>query len=139
MVLEKTIDSPLDSEEIRPVNHKGNHPWIFIGWNDAEAEALILWPSYVKCQLIGKEPDAGKDWGQKKNGWQRMRWLDSITNSMDVSWSKLQETVKDRETWCTAGRRVMKSWTWISNWTIKTTLCILHRSKFQPSPNLRHL
>ena len=72
MVLENTIDSPLDSKEIKPVNRKGNQPWIFIEWNDTEAEALIFWPSDAKCQLIGKEPDVGKDWGQKEKGQQRM-------------------------------------------------------------------
>ena len=63
MVLEKTLESPLDSKEIKPVNPKGNQPWIFIGRTDAEAEALILWPPDMKSQLTGKDPDAGKDQG----------------------------------------------------------------------------
>ena len=66
MVLDKTLDSPLDYKEIKPVNLKGNHPWTFIGRTDAEAEAPILWPPDVKSQLIGKDPDAGKDWRQKE-------------------------------------------------------------------------
>ena len=66
MVLEKTLESPLDSKEIKPVNPKGNQPWIFIGRTDAEAEAPILWPPDVKTRLIGKDPDAGKDWRQKE-------------------------------------------------------------------------
>ena len=66
MVLEKTLESPLDSKEIKPVNPKGNQPWIFIGRTDAEAEAPILWPPDVKSRLIGKDPDAGKDWRQKE-------------------------------------------------------------------------
>ena len=66
MVLEKTLESPLVSKEIRPVNPKGNQPWIFIGRTDAEAEALILWPPDAKSQFIGKDPDAGKDWGQEE-------------------------------------------------------------------------
>ena len=66
MVLEKTLESPLDSKEIKPVNPKGNQPWIFIGKVDAEAEAPILWPSDVKSRLTGKDPDAEKDWGQEK-------------------------------------------------------------------------
>ena len=64
MVLEKTLESPLDSKEIKPVNNKGNQSWIFTGRTDVEAEAPILWPPDVKSQLIGKDPDAGKDWGQ---------------------------------------------------------------------------
>ena len=68
VVLEKTLESPLDYKEIKPVNLKGNQPWIFIGRLDAEAEALILWPPVVKCRLIGKDPDAGKDWRQEEQG-----------------------------------------------------------------------
>ena len=67
-MLEKTLESPLDSKEIKPVNPQGNQPWIFIGRTDAEAEAPILWPPYAKSQLIGKHPDAGKDWGQEEEG-----------------------------------------------------------------------
>ena len=66
--LEKTLESPLDSKEIKPVNLRGNQPWIFIGRTDAEAEALIMWPPDVKSWLIGKDPDAGKDWRQKEKG-----------------------------------------------------------------------
>ena len=68
MVLEKTLESPLDSKEIKPVNPKGKQPWIFFGRIDAEAEAPILWPPDVKSQLIGKDPYAGKDWGQEEKG-----------------------------------------------------------------------
>ena len=67
-VLEKTLESPLDSKKIKPVNPKGNQPWIFIGRTDAEAEAPILWPPDAKSQLIGKGPHAGKDWGQEEKG-----------------------------------------------------------------------
>ena len=66
VVLQKTFESPLDSKDIKPVNVKGNQPWIFIGRTDAEAEAPVLWPPYAKRQFIGKDPDAGKDWGQEK-------------------------------------------------------------------------
>ena len=68
MTLEKTVESPLDSKEIKPVNPKGNQSWIFTGRTDAEAEAPILWPPDVKSQLIGKDLDAGKDWKQKEKG-----------------------------------------------------------------------
>ena len=68
VVLEKTLESPLDIKEIKPFNPKGNHPWIFIGRMDAEAEAPILWPPDVKGQLTGEDPDAGKDWGQEEKG-----------------------------------------------------------------------
>ena len=68
MVLEKTLESPLDCKEIKPVNPKGNESWIFIGRIDAEAEAPILWPPHVKSRLIRKDPDAGKDWGQEEKG-----------------------------------------------------------------------
>ena len=92
VVLEKTLASPLEiSQESKPVHPKGNQPWIFIGRTGAEAEALLFRPPNAKSQLIGKDPDAGKDWGQKEKGLQRMRWLDSTTNSMVMNLSKLQE------------------------------------------------
>ena len=85
VVLEKTLGSPLDSKEIKPVNPKGNQPWIFIGRTDAEAKAPILWPPDAKSWLIGKDPDVGKIEGKRRKGRQRMRWLDDITNLMDMS------------------------------------------------------
>ena len=110
VVLEKTFESPLDCKEIQPVNPKGNQPWISFGRTVAEAEAPILWQPDAKSQLIGKDPDAGKDWRQEKGtGWQRMRWLASITNSMDMNLSKLQETEEDRGAWHAAIHQVAKS------------------------------
>ena len=106
MVLEKTLESPLDGKEIKLVNPKGNQPWIFIERTDAEA--LVLWPPDVKSWLIGKDPDAGKDGRQKEKGWQRMRWLDSITDSVDMNFTKLQETVEDRGAWSAAVHGIAK-------------------------------
>ena len=99
----------------QPVNPKGNQPWIFIGKTDAEAEAPILWPPDVKSRLIGKDPDAGKHWGQEEKG-NRMRWLDVITDSVDIRLSKLRETVKDREACCPAVHGSQRA-TRLSNWT----------------------
>ena len=114
---------PLDCKEIKPVNPKGNQPWIFIGRTDAdaEAEAPILWPPDVESWLLGKDPDAGKDWRQKK-GTTKIRWLDGITDSVNTGLSKLREIVRDRETWSASVLGVTKSQRQPSHWTTTTIL-----------------
>ena len=114
VVLEKTLESPLDFREIKPVHPKGDQSWIFFGRTDADAETPILWPPDVKSCLIRKDPDAGKDWGQEEKG---------MTEDEMVGWHhrlnghEFEQASGDGEAWCAAVHRVVKSQTRLSNWT----------------------
>ena len=113
----RRLESPLDCKVIQPVHLKGDQSWVFIGRTDADAETPILWPPHARSWLIGKDSDAGRDWGQEEKGmtedemagWHH--WLDGH----EFEW--IRELVIDREAWCAVIHGVAKSRTWLSNWT----------------------
>ena len=121
-MLEKTPESPLESKEIKSVNLKRNQPWILIGRTNAEAEAPVFWSPDANSWLVSKVPDAGQIEGRKKRGNQRIRWLDVMTNAMDMNLGKLWEMVTDREGWQAAIHRVAKSQTWLGDRTTTHTV-----------------
>ena len=126
VVLEKTLKSPLDCKEIQPVSPKGNQSWIIIGKTDTESETPIFWPPDAKNWLIGKDPNAGEDWRCRIRGQQRMSWLDGITDPKDMSSSKFQELVMNREAWHAAVHGVAKCQTRLSNWIdITNAFCLV--------------
>ena len=116
MVLEKTLESPLDCKEIQPVHFEGDQPWDFFERNDAKAETPVLCPPHAKSWLIGKDSDAGRDWGQEEKGTTEDEMAEGITDSVDVSLTELRDLVMDREAWRAVIHGVAKSRTWLSDW-----------------------
>ena len=134
VVLEKTLESPLDCKEIQPVHPKGNQSWIFIGRLDVEAATPILWSPDAKNWLIWKDPGAGKDWGGRRRGQQRRRWLDGITDSMNIvgdgqgglaccsPWNHKELDTTEQQNWTDASVLIPWLW-WLYGGYVEQLLC----------------
>ena len=121
VVLEKTLESPLDCKEIQPVHPKGDQSWVFIGRTNVRLKLQYFGHLMRRADSLEKTLMLGKIEAKRRRGWQRMSWLDDITDSMNMSLNKLQDLVKDREAWRAIGHGFAKSQTWLSSWTITTT------------------
>ena len=131
VVLEKTLESPLDCKEIQPVHSKGDQSWVFIGWTDVKAETLILWPPPAKSWLIGKDPDAGRDWGQEKTGMTEDEMAGWHPDSMDMNWvnsGSLWWTVRPGMLQSMGSQRVRHYWATELNWNPKASVKITKQS-----------
>jgi len=143
--LEKTLESPLDCNEIQPVHPKGDQPWVFIGRTDVELKLQYFCHLMRRADSFEKTLMLQKIEGRRRRGWQRMRWLDGITASMDMGLGRLRELVMDREAWCAAVHGVAKNRTQLSDWTelkesqnikiVKLACCLLEPALHQELGN----
>ena len=122
LVLEKTLESPLDCKEIHPVHPKGNQPWILMEWLMLKLNLQYLDQLMQRADSLEKTLMLGKNEGKRWRGWQSIKWLDCVTDSIGMNLSKLREIVKDRGAWHAIVHGVAKSGTWLGKWTTRTIL-----------------